>query len=61
MNRQAMHNLGFFLLSGAGAEVLKQGEGLPINDNAAHLFLQRVLYRINRLNHFWWTSRGGGG
>jgi hypothetical protein len=20
---------------------------------AAHIFLQRVLYRINRLNHFW--------
>ena len=25
---------------------------------AAHIFLQRVLYRINRLNHFWWVLHG---
>ena len=35
-----------------------QSDGLGVYDNlsatdAAHLFLQRVLYRINRLNLFW--------
>lgn len=25
----------------------------PFDVTAAHLFLQRVLYKINRLNHFW--------
>ncbi|MBE9042739.1 iron-containing redox enzyme family protein [Oscillatoriales cyanobacterium LEGE 11467] len=28
----------------------------PTGDNAAHLFLQRILYRINRLKFFWYDD-----
>jgi hypothetical protein len=34
-----------------GQTVMEVGAGGE--ERAAHTFLQRVLYRINRLNHFW--------
>jgi hypothetical protein len=39
-------------LSGAIRAAYQDGAG----DDAAHLFLQRVLYRINRLNLFWYDD-----
>lgn len=35
---------------------LAYGDPSELGDDAAHLFLQRVLYRINRLNLFWYDD-----
>jgi hypothetical protein len=40
----------------AAAVKVEQLTGEPFDVTAAHLFLQRILYKINRLNHFWFDD-----
>jgi hypothetical protein len=37
----------------AGAAKVEAATQEPFDVTAAHTFLQRLLYKINRLNHFW--------
>eukprot|EP00878_Enallax_costatus_P000216 GHUV01000277.1.p1 GENE.GHUV01000277.1~~GHUV01000277.1.p1 ORF type:complete len:627 (+),score=238.35 GHUV01000277.1:276-2156(+) len=40
----------------AAAVKVEQLTAEPFDVTAAHLFLQRLLYKINRLNHFWYDD-----
>lgn len=44
------------VLEGAIATAIPAAYGSEIGDEKAHRFLQRVLYRINRLNLFWYDD-----
>eukprot|EP00882_Tetradesmus_deserticola_P000240 GHRQ01000267.1.p1 GENE.GHRQ01000267.1~~GHRQ01000267.1.p1 ORF type:complete len:688 (+),score=265.24 GHRQ01000267.1:2028-4091(+) len=40
----------------AGAAKVEAATNEPLDVTAAHSFLQRLLYKINRLNHFWYDD-----
>ncbi|KAF6254782.1 hypothetical protein COO60DRAFT_1538767 [Scenedesmus sp. NREL 46B-D3] len=43
-------------VAAAGAAKVEAATGEPFDVTAAHSFLQRLLYKINRLNHFWYDD-----